>query len=300
MKTPNQIEKALHRGAEEVRERMHRFPERYGQFIHEAEQTFRMVRRSHGLESKATLLSGDISKLNKDGAAILGLALLPATTSKIGNVCAFADSCATTCVAFSGNGSFSNTVKARMARTDFMINHPREFIELLTHEIFQHINWNQKSEPLAIRLNTYSDIRWERVFPWFFTITETRVQFYDYTKHTPASRPESTRPKNYHWTYSVSEKTTTKVIDECAEIGRPLAVVVAIRSGVLPNTDEMRPIPRTWGNFSTVDGDATDARWKTEAGQAVILRRKYTMKEDHPMIVKAAKLETTQNNKRTK
>jgi hypothetical protein len=70
-----------------------------------------------------------------------------------------------------------------------------------------------------------------------------------------------------------------------------LAVVVEIRSGKLPGKSFMREIPNTWGGMQTIDGDSSDARYLAPQNSVTILRRKHTMKTDHPMITSAANLE---------
>ena len=260
--------------------------------VKQAETKFAEVRARLGFKSKGTLLSGDISKLNKDGSAILGLALLPASTSDIANLCAFADSCENTCVAFSGNGGWSKTQKSRLARTVLLTEHPKEFLTLLLSELFTALdNRADRTQKLNVRLNTYSDIRWEQIARWMFLMFMESINFYDYTKHPMRSRPISKMPANYHLTYSVSERTTKAQLRETLKANRPIAVVVSIRSGVQPSTGEMKPIPTTWANRPTVDGDATDRRWETKTGEVVILRRKHTMRENHPMILAAQQLE---------
>lgn len=289
MKTPNQIEKDLTSAANLVHELLKTDAMGYEMKLNLAHQVFKNTASQWDLKNAPSLLTGNISKLQKDEKTILGLALLPASRSKIANLCAFADSCEHDCVAFSGNGSFPSVYRSRMAKTALLTASPESFMILLVDEIFCAVG-KVGAENLAIRLNTYSDIRWERIAPWMFSIFQG-VQFYDYTKHPASSRPENTRPANYHWTYSVSENTTAKHIGECADIGRPLAVVVEIRSGKMPKSQEMRPIPKTWAGMPTIDGDSSDARYLTPTGSVVILRRKHTMKANHPMITSAAKLE---------
>lgn len=288
MKTPHQLEQNLNRAAIHTRAILGD-GQQWENAIANAKRDYLKIRLSHGFKSAAPLFSTEISKLNKDEKTILGLALLPAKHSGIANLCAFADSCAETCVAFSGNGSFPTVYKSRLAKTELLTTNPKAFMILMTSELFEACN-KYGTNNLAVRLNTYSDIRWEVVAPWLFHIFKS-VQFYDYTKHTPITRPEERRPGNYHLTYSVSEKTTTKTIEACADIGRPLAVVVSIRSGKLKDSDTMRPIPPTWAGMPTVDGDTSDARWTTPTGSVVILRRKHTMDSTHPMILKAQQLE---------
>lgn len=286
MYTPNQLEKKLREASERFQGILEHYNYPHQPDIARAVQVFAEIRKECGFKSKGSLLSHEISKLKKDQTHIAGLALLPATYSNLANLCAFADSCADDCVAYSGNGSFMTTQYARLARTEFLVKHPYEFFTLLTVELYEA---RKKYPDLAVRLNTYSDIRWERVAPWLFSYFKS-IQFYDYTKHTTASRPENTRPANYHLTYSVSENTTAKEIGKNADIGRPLAVVVGIRSGKT-KTGEMRPIPDTWAGLPTIDGDISDARWTTPTGSVVILRRKHTLNTNAPMIQHATKLE---------
>jgi hypothetical protein len=290
MKTPKQIEKALTDGAAKLHQVLKTDANAYQELVLQSKKELQEIRAQFGFKSPGSLLSGDISKLQKDEKTTLGLALLPAEHSGLGNLCAFADSCASTCVAFSGNGGFSTTYNVRLARTAFMIQNPLGFMAVLLSEIFDAYHKAQTYEQgLAIRLNTYSDIRWEKVAPWLFELF-IAVQFYDYTKHPTASRPEETRPRNYHWTYSVSERTSENEIGKTIDIRRPLAVVVSIRSGKVKGSESMRPIPEFWGGIPTIDGDATDARYLNETGKVVLLRRKHTMRDDHPMITTAAKL----------
>lgn len=287
--TPSQLERNLAQAEKDIRHMLTHDGREWAHRIKEAKELLTIIANKHGLKKAPSLLSVSISKLQKDEKVTLGLPLLPATHSGIVNVCAFADSCAETCVAFSGNAGFDNVYKSRMAKTHFLNWQPTSFLVLLTHEIFRAVD-QYGAENLAIRLNAYSDIRWEKVYPFLFKLF-SNVQFYDYTKHTTKSRPEENRPANYHLTYSVSEKTTPKIISKCADIGRPLAVVVEIRSGVKPGTQTMREIPTTWAGMPTIDGDSNDSRYLTPTGSVVLLRRKHTMKANHPMIVKAAKLE---------
>lgn len=288
MKTPKQIENDLTNAASLVWEFLHDYGQWKKQTAH-AHKLFTELAKDHNLTKAPKLFSEEISKLQKDEKTTIGLPLLPATTSNVADLCAFSDSCAETCVAFSGNGSFSSVFNTRQLKTKLLANHPTEFLVLLIEELFKATN-KHGAKNLAVRLNTYSDIRWERITPWMFEMF-CSVQFYDYTKHTPTSRPAKTIPKNYHLTYSVSERTTLRTLQNCKDIGRPLAVVVEIRSGKLPGKSSMREIPGTWGGMQTIDGDSSDARYLAPPQSVTILRRKHTMKPTHPMIKAASNLE---------
>jgi hypothetical protein len=255
--------------------------------LHYAKKQFAEIRLQHGFKSKGTLLSLSISKLQKNEQVTAGLSFPPHTSSGIANVCAFADSCAETCVAFSGNGGFSQTQRSRIAKLDFAIQHPAAFANLLWHEL-DELQRKQGRKQIAVRLNTYSDLRWERIAPQLFE-DFPRINFYDYTKHTLRSRPEIWIPENYSLTYSVSEKTTPTELAQANNAGRNLAVVVEVRSGKIKD-GSYRPIPRTWMGILTVDGDIRDDRHNDPENRVVILRRKHTMKPNHPMIQTAERL----------
>ena len=278
MKTPKQTEQQLKAGFDSIQIGT---PEN----IRAAEIAFRAVRATYGFKSKGKLLTTGISKLEKNKQITAGLAFPPATSSDLANLCAFSDSCASTCVAFSGNGGFTTTQLSRKAKLEFALLFPEEFALLLFEEIRVLSNNNRRR--VAIRLNTYSDLRWEIVAPILFAAF-SRVNFYDYTKHTTASRPAGKIPSNYKLTYSVSERTNTQEISKAIDAGRNLAVVVSVRSGTIAG--EWRKIPRTWGGIKTVDGDKRDDRHNDPKNRVVILRRKHTMKTNHPMIQQAERL----------
>jgi hypothetical protein len=291
MKTPKQIETALAKAAIQLEKQLITSGRIFSHDVEEAKRIFQELREAQGFSSSAKLFSREISKLNKDEAVILGLPLLPATHSGIGNLCAFSDTCADDCVAFAGNGMYPSVYKSRMAKTELLVNHPRAFMALMISELFdEYVKAQDMEQKLAVRLNTYSDIRWEKVAPFLFDYFRA-VQFYDYTKHTTRSRPESSRPLNYHLTYSVSENTTANELEKAAIMQRPLAVVVRIRSGKVKSLEGMRPLPETWAGMPVIDGDESDARWTTPPGNVVLLRRKHTMNQNHAMIAHAEKLE---------
>jgi hypothetical protein len=280
--TPKELEFLLATGFSDFEESANTWEDvRYAQII------FANVRRRYGFKSKGSLLTTTISKLEKNREVTAGLSLPPHTSSDIANLCAFADSCAETCVAFSGNGGFNTTQLSRIAKLEFAIEHPAAFATLLWNEV-DDLQRKQGQKQIAIRLNVYSDIRWERVAPQLFA-DFPKVNFYDYTKHTVRSRPEIWIPENYSLTYSVSEKTTPAELAQATNAGRNLAVVVGIRSGKLSD-GSYRPIPKTWMGMPTIDGDIRDDRHNDPQNAVVILRRKHTMTTEHPMIQTAERL----------
>jgi hypothetical protein len=280
MKTPAQLEKILAAGFSKITE------PRPETIVKIARAEYANVRARYGFKSAGSLLSEEISKLKKSDGKNLGLAFMPAEASGLANVCAFAGDCARDCVAFSGNGGFSSTQRVRLARLAFAIEQPRLFAVLLWDELRMHSQ--DDTYPMNVRLNTYSDIRWEKVAPHLFEYFE-RANFYDYTKHPARSRRDV--PANYSLTYSVSEKTTPSEFWRNLEIGRNVAAVVDVRSGKTPQG--WRPIPPTFAGVRTIDGDLRDDRHNDPRGVVVILRRKHTLKASSGLITRAAEIDAS-------
>lgn len=207
-------------------------------------------------------------KLAKSGAYGLGLA--PFNISGY-NVCPNSTpECRRGCVSFSGNGLYPKVQGARIAKTEFLMTNPLHFMAMLVDEI----STGPLLEDLPVRLNTFSDIAWERLFPWLFEMFD--VQFYDYTKRW--DRLGDT-PANYALAGSVSEKTKDAQIDATEH---PLAVVF--------NTKKDKPLPETWHGRPVVDGDLSD-RWIIDhQGTAVIggLRAKGKLRKGDSPFVRSA------------
>lgn len=231
------------------------------------------------------LVSSEVEKLKKgDGVALLMLALAPAEVSGV-NVCPHSTAgCRQHCVAYSGNGKYPAVARARIARTTFLTEHPAAFLMLFCLKLDRE----SAKAPLAVRLNGFSDIRWERVLPAWFWQRYAHVTFYDYTKHTTRSRPPATLPANYTLTYSVTERSTPTVIRREMAAGRNIAMVVETKGGILRTTGELRPLPST--SLAVVDGDKNDRRFDDPAGVVVMLRRKGSLPVDNPLVVSNTRL----------
>lgn len=225
------------------------------------------------------LLSTEIEKLKKgDGTELVMLALAPAELSGY-NVCPHSTAgCREHCVAYSGNGKYPAVTRARIARTTFLVEHPESFLSLFCHLLDAKL----AKGAVAVRLNGFSDIRWERVLPVWFWERYRDVQFYDYTKHTSVSRPPSTVPANYKLTYSVTERTSATVLERELSVGRNAAMVVSVKGGLLRD-GSLRPLPDVPG--IVVDGDKNDRRYDDPDGSFVFLRRKGSLPVDSPLVV---------------
>lgn len=309
--TPAQLETRLRHAFDAVRDAYHdahgfggssrRRAFITGQQANAARVAYAAHRARAGVTSSAALLSEDIGKTQKNDVRTYALAFLPANTSGIANTCAFEDKCAATCVAFSGKGDMLEVRRARALRLSFAVEHPDDFAALLVAELFRieeaaasaTLDAVHNAAPFGIdtrkryrlvRLNAYSDIRWERVAPWLFAACG-HVGFYDYTKHTMASRPADTLPENYRLTYSVSTRSTLDEVRAAIAAGRNVAAVFAARAH-----SKNDALPPTWCALPVVDGDADDDRFHEPRGVVVGLRRKGTLAAGGDLVAASVRL----------
>ena len=102
----------------------------------------------------------------------------------------------------------------------------------------------------AVRMNAFSDIVWEKVWPELFT-RFPGVTFYDYTKIP--SRMYGTLPQNYSLTFSRSETNQGQAISVLQSTEHNVAIVFGVK-----NPADM---PTTWNGFRVIDGTADDMRF---------------------------------------
>jgi len=177
------------------------------------------------------------------------------------NLCPWASGgCAGACLTYSGQSGMPDQQYAQAVRTVFMLSHPEEFGYLIGWEL----GTLARRGPVAVRLNTTSDIRWELVSPDGMALgREFGVTFYDYTKAPESVRPESV---GYDLTRSASERDTLEDIRVLVESGERVAVpVFAGREDVLPDT---------WEGLPVIDGDLSDYRPADPKGRVLLLRVK--------------------------
>lgn len=234
----------------------------------------------------------DIAKLGEGiGLPAYGLALAPHSLSG-SNVCPWSTvSCRRSCVAYSGMGTAPSVLAGRLARTHFLVNDPVGFVSLLVSELDRIVGTEGE---ISMRLNAFSDIRWELMLPRWFWGRFSSVRFYDYTKASVGRRPNL--PANYALTHSVSDKTSPSYIAAAIGAGRSVAVVIPTRGGKTADGTK-RPIPADYHKLGTVvDGDLNDRRYADPAGSLVVLRRKGTLRADSPMVWTADRLATALDN----
>lgn len=201
------------------------------------------------------------AKFGKDGSvATFGLAFAQWNLSTVWQVCPFATAaCRAGCVSFAGKGGLQSVQDARATKTRFFGEHPAAAMALLADEIDRAAV--KHGDALRVRLNTFSDIAWERL-P--IVTDRPTVRFYDYTKDW-GRRSTS----NYRLTFSASEKTTTTMIVDKVTRGENVAVVFDVKRG--------HPLPAVWEGMVVIDGDRSDDRWDDPRGVIVGLRAKGRM-----------------------
>lgn len=271
-------------GARDIRSRSYTVRAR----IEAARRTWSAIREAHGFapDPAARLLSVDIAKTQKNADATHALALLPHKVSGRVNLCAFEDKCAATCVAFSGKGGTPSVQRSRAARVALMLEDPRAFAWVLFDELD---TLERSGERVAVRLNAYSDIRYERVAPWLFDWCAS-IMFYDYTKHPASSRPAGSMPASYRLTYSVSPRTKLDQVRAAIAAGRNVAVVFDVHAQNKNNS-----LPATWCDLEVIDGDETDERYADPVAVVVGLRRKGSLRTGAPLTAAGTRLELEHN-----
>jgi hypothetical protein len=175
--------------------------------------------------------------------------------------------CRAGCVSQNGNGRYDKVQQARQLKTRFLLEHPNEFCSLLAHELDTAMR--KHGARLRVRLNTFSDIRWEEIAPW---LLRGDVTFYDYTKDW-----SRVAPANYRLTLSASERTSDRRVLAAVNAGRSVAVVF--------DTPRTRALPETWHGLEVIDGDKTDDRYG-DLGVVVGLRAKGKMRGDDTGMVR--------------
>jgi hypothetical protein len=186
-----------------------------------------------------------------------GLSLLPHRLAGEGNLCPHSTKgCRSVCLNTAGRGRANYVQEARRARTSLLVQHPAAFATLVEREVLRI------PEASALRLNVFSDLPWEQIWPVVFTVRPD-LQFYDYTKWPVGSR---TVPANYHLTYSASELWSDADIVSAVRAGNNVTVVFDLKP--------KDPMPGSWHGLPVVDGDKSDARYEDPPGVVVGLRSK--------------------------
>lgn len=204
------------------------------------------------------------TKTAKNSIKSYYLSLQPTDLNSKGeNLCKFSTKeCRTACLQFAGRQSFDNVVQSRSRKTEFFVNHRKEFLTKLWNELV-YINEKGKS---AVRLNLLSDVDWESEIKRNLNISGvsledlTNIQFYDYTKDH--LKVMANPLKNYHLTLSFSGHNWKQC--ELALKNKVANVTVVFKNVV----------PLQWKGFTVINGDTSDERFLDPQGVIVGLKYK--------------------------
>lgn len=198
------------------------------------------------------------------------------------NTCAWATSgCSAVCVLeHAGCSVYSSVKDIRDKKTEFLAFDQAGFIKMLKAELTSVVKYRdmlakkskKKKRQIFVRLNTASDIEWEKEAHVFNDFPQ--IQFYDYTKGI--HRMEKDMPNNYHLTYSFNENSNVNRVCKLLDSGRNVAVVI----NRMAFGGRMEDIPSkiTLGGkeYNAIDGDRHDLRvpFLDGQGNVIILRSK--------------------------
>jgi hypothetical protein len=225
------------------------------------------------------------------------LQLAPATVSGY-NVCAMSGECAIDCIFYSGHGVFPSVKDARINRTRRFFYDRAGVLKDLHSDIEAG---ERKARKMGVRhacrLNTFSDLRWERIDPSLFSSHSDTI-FYDYTKlpWKMADFLDDKLPGNYELTYSFSERADLWFTKEVLRRGGNVSVVYHCE-GLPEDADlQFEALQQRIGQdpvlielFAAakwlVNGDLDDCRFLDPAGSLVALYAKANAEVDAPRFV---------------
>ena len=212
-----------------------------------------LVEFEGSMQKVGKLLSTNM-KLIKDklaGYDVTGIQLAPANIGGY-EVCASrSKGCTKACIYVSGRGRFTATQIARIKRKLLFFQYKNTFKSQLIKEITAFVKKCAKNNVKpAIRLNVFSDLPYERIFPELFTMFP-QVSYYDYTK-IKSRLDKSKLPSNYHLTFSRSEDTSDNEVLEIIKAGFNVAI---------PFNCKKHQLPKSFLNIPVIDGDLSDIRF---------------------------------------
>ncbi len=201
------------------------------------------------------------TKLAKNKTRTYGLSLIPhSLNSKGENICKYSTKeCRSMCLNMTGRAGFNSVQIARLNKTDYFVNHKKEFTEKLYKEL-EAIN--KKGNKVLVRLNVVSDVDWEAEMQ---KISKSlgdfkNITFYAYTKNPFVI--EANKLDNQHFTFSFSGGNW----NWCEKFLKEKTANVAV---VFKNV-----VPLTYRGYKVISGDATDERTLDEKGVIVGLKYK--------------------------
>lgn len=220
-----------------------------------------------------------------DGYITATLSFAPADISDT-TVCFNYKECRDTCLFHQGRGQMKNVRNARIKKTNLFFDN-KEDAALEIHCEIRKINNRLKRIPnsplLAVRLNCFSDLKWEELrFDSLGgeTLFEANpeVQFYDYTKIPKGYRDAwEDMPINYHLTYSWDGTARgADYAQEILDMGYNIAVVLTkdnyklfIKNLEVTKGDSLRK-----HSYTLMDNEVSDNRFLDPSPVILIGREK--------------------------
>lgn len=234
-----------------------------------------------------------ISKSNQDQAYRTGyVAMLPSDFSGF-KVCPNDKYCKNSCIFKSGQNRFDNAVLSKYYKSLMFWRLNDRFMSQLSRELdnFRKTCFKSDLYP-AVRLNTYSDIEYEKNYPELFEQFYD-IQFYDYTKIY--KRFDRKLPNNYDLTLSliaevhnfedIHNYATNRNIRCSAVISRKFYKDLLSTM----NQGETSIFSSGIGSVDLVDGEKHDMTFKHDKGKVLILRDKSGSKDINPLVYRDIK-----------
>jgi hypothetical protein len=197
------------------------------------------------------------------GYLSVGLTLTPRATGRAGrSFCSFAtQGCAAACFADYNRLAWPRNKRVAVARTRLLAQNPGMFFLLLVNDLARdNARAHRLGVRLVCRLNVVSDVPFEREHPALFARFPA-IQFMDYTKDIRRVLNPA-RPRNYHLTFSRSERNESDCL-HVLKAGGNVAVVF-----------RRPPFPRLLWDYPVIDGDANDLRFLDRSPCIVGLKAK--------------------------
>ncbi len=214
----------------------------------------------------------------------VGVTMAPATESGY-DVCAYKSAgCSGSCLNTTPRNTWDTAKLARIRRTLLVLVHPTEAKAYIARDLARCARKCHKNGwLLAIRLNTMSDLAWERLFAEIFK-ARGEAQFLDYTKNPDRywqwlgqRRADPYKlerfAKNYHLTFSRSELNEDKCRLFLHEGG---TCTIVVRT----EADRAKLLANGYKGFPCINGDLHDRRWEDKPGHWVVLIAKGKAKTD--------------------
>lgn len=230
------------------------------------------------------------TKTRKHGEEYItgGMSLSPKRAGGLEDICTSSSpACVAGCLNETGLGTIFESIQiARKAKTVVWLLARQAAKELIIKDVARlQRKADKQGKKLAVRLNMFSDIIFEREFPEVFT-TFPNVQFYDYTKHAERFYSSHKLPENYHLTFSMSEKNHRKAMG-ILKRGFNVAIVFHNEGKFSGSRASNQVLPKQYKGFRVYDGDKSDMRFDDDKNVVVGLKLKASNNKKRGNIIKS-------------